>query len=141
MPGSDESVVLKNDLAEIGRLADVVAAFGARNGLPERDVHAIHLALEEVVTNVISYGYEDDERHDISVSLCVEGDGIVLEVRDDGRAFDPTRVPDPDVERPLAERPIGGLGLFLVRKSMDSVEYRRERDENVLSMTRSLGVS
>jgi anti-sigma regulatory factor (Ser/Thr protein kinase) len=88
--------------------------------------------LEEIITNVISYGYKDGLGHEISVRLSWKDPNIKVEVEDDGRPFNPLEAPPPDMVKPLAERNVGGLGIHLVREMMDELEYRRESDKNIL---------
>jgi serine/threonine-protein kinase RsbW len=128
------SIQLKNDLAELERLSQAIADFAAGSGLPAKFLFDINLALEEIVTNVISYGYEDDREHAITVRFLLEQEELTAEVEDDARPFNPLDAPEPDLDRPLEERPIGGLGIHLVRKVMDRLEYRRQDGKNILIM-------
>jgi serine/threonine-protein kinase RsbW len=131
-------ITLRNELTELSRLAQAVEAFGKAGGLSDGDVYAANLVLEEIVTNVIRYGYGDGGEHEIRIRADLDGDEMHLEVEDDGRPFNPLGAKAPDIDLPLAERPIGGLGIFLVRKLMDQVVYRREGDLNVLTMRKRL---
>jgi sigma-B regulation protein RsbU (phosphoserine phosphatase) len=134
MTGETISVELKNRLAEIERLSQIIDAFGKRHHLTSQVLFNLSLALEEILTNVISYGYADSDEHRIIVRLSLKQGELTAEVEDDGRPFNPLEAPEPDVERSLGERPIGGLGIHLVRKSMDRLEYRREEGKNLLVM-------
>jgi anti-sigma regulatory factor (Ser/Thr protein kinase) len=133
---------LRNDLAELERLGVAIEAFGARHGLSTAAIFDVHLALDEILTNVISYGYDDDQPHAVTVRLSIDGAHrprrVQVEVEDDGRAFNPLAVVPPDVDAPVEERPIGGLGIFLVRRVMDDLEYRRQQGKNVLVMRKAL---
>jgi len=124
----------KNDLSEIERVSQFATEFGERVGLPERIIFAMNLALEEILVNIINYGYEDGGVHDIRVRLAIDGAGaLVIEVEDDARPFDPTSMPDVDLEQSLEDRNIGGLGIHLVRTLFDDFEYhRREPHGNLL---------
>ncbi len=124
--------LLRNDLAELQRLNQLVSDFAESHGLPSELVFRVTLVLEEIITNVISYGYEDEMEHEISVRLSWEDPDMKIEVEDDGRPFNPLEAPPPDMLKPLAERPVGGLGIHLVREMMDKLEYRRENDKNLL---------
>ena len=129
------SVTLVNDLSEIERLSRLVEAFGEAEGLGAEPIFSVNLALDEVVTNVIRYGHDDDGRqHPIVVRLALEDGVLTAEVEDDGRPFNPLDAPPPDINASLEDRPIGGLGIHLVRSVMTSVEYRRENGRNVLTM-------
>jgi sigma-B regulation protein RsbU (phosphoserine phosphatase) len=126
------SVRLRNDLSEVQRLSQIVTDFAAQHHLAPELVFRVNLVLEEIVTNVISYGYDDSLEHEISVRLSWQDPRIELEVEDDGRPFNPLEAPEPEVERPLIERPVGGWGIHLIRRMMDDLEYRREGDKNCL---------
>jgi serine/threonine-protein kinase RsbW len=126
------SIQLANQLSEIGRLADIVERFGADSGLPEETVFQINLALDEIVANVIRHAHGDNGHHEIVVRLEAHHDGVVAEVEDDGVAFNPLEAPPPDVDVPVEQRRIGGLGIHIVRTMMDSVQYRREGERNLL---------
>jgi anti-sigma regulatory factor (Ser/Thr protein kinase)/class 3 adenylate cyclase len=132
------NLTIDNDLAEISRLAQVVEEFCATRGLAADVAHAINLALDEVLANTISYGYDDEAKHRIDISLATAGDRLTVTIRDDGRPFDPTEAPPPDLEAGLADRPVGGVGLHLVRAMMDGLDYRRVEGRNELTLTKFL---
>ena len=99
--------------------------------------YAVNLAIDEILTNTISYGYEDDERHQIEIIVQVEADALVVVMVDDSMPFDLALAPDRDLEASLEDTPLGGLGLFLVHQMMDSVEYRREEGCNVVTLIKN----
>ena len=134
-------LTLHNNLDELGRLASELETFCALHGLGPKVLNALNLALEEVVTNVISYGFDDGEVHDIAVSLEMRGGELTASVEDDGAAFDPLSKADPDVEASIDDRRIGGLGVLLVKRLMDDVTYARIDGRNVLSMRKRLSAS
>ena len=125
---------LKNNLSEIERLSQIVTEFGGLNNLSPKVLFAVNLALEEILTNIISYGYEDNNEHVIVIRLSLKDEELVAEVEDDGRPFNPLEVPEPDISRPLEDRKIGGLGIHLVRNLMDGLEYRRYGGKNISVM-------
>jgi len=125
---------LKNNLSEIERLSQIVTEFGGLNNLSPKVLFAVNLALEEILTNIISYGYEDNNEHVIVIRLSLKDEELVAEVEDDGRPFNPLEVPKPDISRPLEDRKIGGLGIHLVRNLMDGLEYRRYGGKNISVM-------
>lgn len=133
------SVQLKNNLSELQRMNQIVTAFGERHGLASELVFRLTLVLEEIITNAISYGYEDDLEHEILVRLFWQDPNMRIEVEDDGRPFNPLKAPSPDMGKPLAERQVGGLGIHLVREMMDELEYRRENDKNLLILKTKFG--
>jgi len=129
---------VRNDTAELARVAAALEAFAAEHGLGDKDVFDVTLALDEVLTNVIWYAFDGGAEQWIDVRVTLGDLDLEVEVRDGGRAFDPLSVPAVDLalERPAEEREIGGLGMHLVRHAMHALEYRREDDRNVLTMRR-----
>lgn len=127
-------IVLSNDLSEIARLHREVENFGQKCGLSSKTRFELNLILEEVLANIISYGYDDDQRHEIVVRADLGNGELVIEVEDDGRAFNPLQSPPPDLEQPLEQRKVGGLGLHLVRELTSSIEYTRREEKNHLVM-------
>ena len=133
------SITCPNRLAEIGKAAELIEAFGAAHGLSPGVVFKLNLALDEVVTNIISHAYDDADDHQIAIRVALDGEGVLVRVEDDGRAFNPLDAPRPDLGLDLANRAIGGLGVHIVRSVMDALEYRRENDRNILIMRKRTG--
>jgi anti-sigma regulatory factor (Ser/Thr protein kinase) len=120
-------LTLNNRLQEIPPLAEVVADFLDGMGVEQATTLRINLCLDELLTNTIQYGYSDGQPHEISVELLVEHGELHIEIIDDAQPFDPLQEsPPPDLHSPLEERPIGGLGLHLVRQLTDSQHYERD---------------
>jgi len=112
--------------------------FARDHELPDRVLQAADLSLEEHLTNVMNYGFDDAQIHEILVRLEMVDGGFQIEVEDDGRAFNPLEYPGPNLNLPLSERPIGGLGIHLIRSFMDELGYRREGGRNVFQMRKHL---
>jgi anti-sigma regulatory factor (Ser/Thr protein kinase) len=98
----------------------------------------LNLALEELITNTIFYGIQDDQPHTISVKFSLTENALNIEIRDDGIEFNPLQLPDPDLEIAAEERQIGGLGIYLVKQVMDRFEYSREEPYNIVTLTKKL---
>jgi serine/threonine-protein kinase RsbW len=124
---------LKNDLAEITRLAEELEAFCDANEIAPGVVMALNLSLEEAVTNVINYGFDGGD-HTIDVELVAADGAVTATINDDGKEYNPLLREDPDVHASLDERGIGGLGVLLVKKLMDDVAYERRDGRNILTM-------
>ncbi len=105
---------LTNDLTELQRLAQHVDEVCPRHDVPSAVALTFNLALEEAVTNIISYGYDDTAAHEIRVRISFVDRILRAEITDDGRRFDPLQVEPPDTAATIENRPIGGLGVFLV---------------------------
>ena len=131
------AATLANRRSEIERLHRMVEAFSEQHRVPDDVVFAVNLALDEIVTNIIVHGYADGGQHEIRVAIALDADAIEATVRDDAPSFDPLLVPPIDLEAVGADRPIGGLGVHLVRSVMDSVHYRRDGGENVVVIKKS----
>jgi anti-sigma regulatory factor (Ser/Thr protein kinase) len=131
--------IFVNERSEIRRVGELAERFGAQAGLSEEDVMSVNLVLDELVSNVIENAYEDTARHEIHVSMTFEGGELTIRVEDDGREFDPLQKPPPDLDLPLEERPVGGLGIHIVRTVMDAVEYERRDGRNILTMHKTIG--
>lgn len=130
---------VKSDFAEIPTANEAVSRWLAeRNAPPALDYHA-NLALEELVTNCIKYGYADAAQHVIEVELKLSATEMVLTVTDDGLPFNPLAQPEPDTSLPVEDRPIGGLGIHLLRKMSDRMEYERRGEKNQVTIRKSLG--
>jgi anti-sigma regulatory factor (Ser/Thr protein kinase) len=132
------TITLTNHLAELPRLADAVAAFVAEQRISERDGFELGLVLEEIFANIVSYGFDEPASHAVEVSL-ERRDGVVhVHVADAGQPFDPRDVPPPDLAADLEHRPIGGLGIHLVRKLTEDLAYERQAGINHLSFRKTL---
>jgi len=129
---------LRNDLQEIERMTQEVAAWRQQQALSEEVEFQIDLVLDEIVSNVIRHGLKDHEPHIIVVNLSCNGDDLTLEVEDDGVPFNPLKAPPPDITKPIEERRIGGLGIHLVRTIMNTLEYERRGEKNHLLMRKNL---
>lgn len=137
---SDERLTLRiaNDLAELTRVSESVDDFCAAHDLPADCGFKLNIALEELLTNTISYGYDDAQRHEIALDIAIEGDVLVAELSDDGQPFDPLQAPPPDLDSPIEERRIGGLGVHLVKSMMDDVAYTYRDGRNYIRLSKRI---
>jgi anti-sigma regulatory factor (Ser/Thr protein kinase) len=137
----DLELRIPNDLAAMARLADAVARFVAAHQLSDAVANALNVCVDEAVSNAINHGYAAGARGEIAVRLARRADRVVLEIEDDGAPFDPLQAPEPDLSLPLAERPIGGLGVHLMRNLMDEVAYARVGDKNLLKLVKNVATT
>ena len=136
--GPGELVIpLRSRLEEIGRLARLLEAFGEAHAIPADVLLCVNLALDEVITNIVLHAYPDAQEHEIVTRFRLEGSDLVVEVDDDGLAFDPLELPAVDPEARAHAGAIGGLGVHIVRMVMDDLAYRRTGDRNVLTMRKA----
>ncbi len=132
---ADRTLTLKNDISELERLAAFLEELGDTFGLPLKIVMNLNLVLEELVTNIIFYGYEDKSPHEIVLDFSVDDEKVGIAITDDAKPFDPTKKETPDsLEKSIEDRNIGGLGIHLVSTLMDSFTYHRENNNNVLNL-------
>ncbi|MBQ7253995.1 MAG: SpoIIE family protein phosphatase [Bacteroidales bacterium] len=132
------NLTLKNDVKEIARLGDFIKSFLSRLHLEPKTAANIRLALEEIVVNAVSYAYPEGTEGEITVEASSDCSKAVFTVTDNGQPFDPTKVESADISVDIENRPIGGLGLLLARKIMDSIEYQRNGSRNVLTLSKNI---
>ena len=118
-------LTIRKDLQSLISLNSLVIPFLERQQVPGRETYAVRLAVEELLTNCIKFTRQEPYSDDVDVLLEVGVEGILLRLEYEGPDFDPRDAPVPDVGAPLAERPLGGLGLYLVQNMVDDLEYAR----------------
>jgi sigma-B regulation protein RsbU (phosphoserine phosphatase) len=123
------------DLKEIERVNSEFQEFALARDVPSGPVQKVCIVLDELLNNIISYGFDDDESHEISVDVAVYPDHLLIEVSDDGIPFNPFDRIGPDVTLSVEEREIGGLGVLLVTEMMDEYHYQRHKNKNSVTMT------
>jgi serine/threonine-protein kinase RsbW len=124
--------------AELRKIVALVEQFAAENRLPQAVVNDIDVALDEALSNIMAYGYEEPGSGTIVVRLAYQNGEVRVEVEDAGRAFDPLHAAPPDLTADLAERQVGGLGIHFIRSLMDTVSYDRIDGRNQLRMIKQV---
>ena len=128
------SLTIKSNRDELDRIIAAVEDLGQRENWPPDLVFRVNLVLEEMGLNIMDHGL-DDGLHDIEITLTSDEDVLTIDIMDDGRPFDPlSDAPAPDLDAPIEDRRVGGLGVYLVRNMMDEMTYRREDDKNHLTL-------
>jgi phosphoserine phosphatase RsbU/P len=130
--------VFQNELKELNKLSEKLEMLGEEWELSPGVVMNMNLALEELVTNTIFYGIKDENPHVITVSFELDKGVLSVEIRDDGIPFNPLDISEPDLDVPVEERKIGGLGIYLVKKVMDDFKYCRDGSYNVITLKKKL---
>jgi serine/threonine-protein kinase RsbW len=133
-----ENIVITNNVEELPVLAVKIEELAEKWELPVALTMNLNLVLEEAVSNIIFYAFKDREKHEISISISLESRILMIEIMDEGIPFDPTTLKKPDLTLPAEERPIGGLGIFLITKIMDSVNYSRINNQNILTLIKNI---
>ncbi len=123
-----QDLLLTNDLAVLPQVRDLVATAVVKGGFPEQLLNRLQIAVDEAVTNIIEHGYEERPRGSahIQISVSVNPDEFRVSIIDQGQSFDPGTLGDIDIDRHVAAGKSGGLGVFLMRKIMDVVDYHYE---------------
>ncbi len=132
------SFTLKSDLSELETLCRELEAIGARLKLPQRCLFEINLVLDEVFTNIISYGFKDESEHAINVTIASNRDTLTVTVEDDGIPFNPVDRSAPKMPCAIEDCQIGGLGIHLIKRLVDEVCYSRQSGRNVLTFRKSI---
>ena len=134
----NKQLILKNQVEELSRVEGFLDELAANWSLPLSLMLSLNLALEEAITNIIFYGYDDEAPHDIVIDFAKTGNILEIKIIDDGHEYDPTTRPDPDITLAAEDRPIGGLGIFLIKKVMDQVDYQRKDNKNQLTLIKRI---
>jgi serine/threonine-protein kinase RsbW len=123
-----------NNLPALSHATNQAMAFLARHGVGGPAAYAINLAIEEMATNVLKYGYDDTAEHLIGLQAEVQPHKVALVLEDDGHEFNPLLAAPPDLSLSLDEREPGGLGICLVRQFSERVNYERQDGKNRLTI-------
>ncbi len=132
------SITLKNKINEIVLLDSFLEKLSEKWEAVAKHSFNINLALEEAVTNVINYAFEDDNEHLIKLDFSLKNRELKITITDDGIEFNPLLKEDPNTELSLEERKIGGLGIFFVKKIMDNIDYERINNKNILTLIKKV---
>jgi anti-sigma regulatory factor (Ser/Thr protein kinase) len=131
-------LTLHNQASEITLAHQALDQFVANHSLRLAGLARLHVAIEEHLTNIISYGYRPGQTGTIQIRLALTDTNLRVEIEDDARPFNPLQAAEIDTSVPLKNKPVGGLGVFLIRKSVDKLEYRRVGERNVLVLVKGL---
>jgi serine/threonine-protein kinase RsbW len=132
------SFALKNDISELKTLCRQLESIGGALGLPQRFVFEINLALDELFTNIISYGFNDGSEHAIQVCIAANDRILTITVEDDGIPFNPIERVEPRLPATIEDCTVGGLGIYLIKNLMDDVFYRRKQGKNILTLKKNI---
>jgi anti-sigma regulatory factor (Ser/Thr protein kinase) len=127
-----------SDRAELAKIEPFTAEFASAAGLSDKDLFALQIVVEELVTNVVDYGGVPAGEHAARVNLAAENETLTIVITDRGAEYNPLLREDPDVTLPAEERPIGGLGVHFCKKLTDAQSYARVDGENILTLTKKL---
>ena len=129
-----EKITVPAKLENLEAMIDFILDGAKECGFDNKKIYLIRLCSEEALMNVISYAYPDEDgKIEITYNIK-EGKQFVIKIIDWGVPFDPLALPEPDIDAPMEDRDIGGLGIYLIRENMDEVDYRRDKDRNILTL-------
>lgn len=127
---------IQNSVEELHRVVDFLDQLEKEWSLPRGLKSSVNLALEEALSNIIFYAFEKNTKNKIDIEFQLKKEKLIISVKDDGKYYDPIAKADPDTSLSAEERPVGGLGIFLIKEIMDEVEYQRIDNTNQLSFVK-----
>ena len=128
------TLTIRNGIEDLQAAALELDAFIEEHGLPAKTAYVVQLTVEEMVSNIIKYAFDDTAGHGILIEISPKPSHVMVHVEDDGRGFTPTGAPEPDTGASLADREIGGLGIHLIRRMAAAVDYTRVGGRNILDV-------
>jgi sigma-B regulation protein RsbU (phosphoserine phosphatase) len=135
---AEQQIVIKNELSELIAVNEKFENFSQESDIPQEVSLKFNIIFDEILSNVISYAYNDDDEHDIEIRMERAGKRVTVTITDDGVPFNPLSEKKPNTDLSLEDREIGGLGIHLVRNLVDDVSYQRRIGKNVMTMMRNL---
>ncbi len=130
------SINIKNKLVEITSAIEQFESFGIEYNIPNAIIQKFNIAFDELLNNIISYGYNDEREHTIEVEIELRGERLIIILTDDGVPFNPFKKDPPDTMLSVEERGIGGLGIHIVKSLMDEYDYKRNVDKNIITLVK-----
>jgi len=132
MKHAEVKVTVKNRIEDLLRVNALFESFATQHDIGGRLRYHLLVSIEEILTNIIKYGFDEEGVHPIHITFRRVEDQIEMEFEDRGREFNPLEIGEPDLDSPIEDRQLGGLGIHLVKKMVDEAKYRREGDRNIL---------
>ena len=132
------SFELKSDLSELETLCQHLNKFGQITGLSLTCATDINICLDELFTNIVSYGFADDQEHIIRFTINLDNHVLTIKIEDDGVPFNPLKKKAPKLPADVESANIGGLGIHITRELVDEINYERKRGKNRLTIKKSI---
>jgi anti-sigma regulatory factor (Ser/Thr protein kinase) len=130
--------VINNQVKELTTMAGRINKLAEDWKLPQALTMNINLVIEEALSNIIFYAFPDNDQHEIKVLLTLDNNQLTIKITDNGIPFNPLSQQQPDISLPVEERPIGGLGIFLISQIKDKMHYTRRNNQNILKLNKSI---
>lgn len=137
MKNPEVRVTVKNRIEDLLRVNSVFESFATQHDIGGRLRYHLLVSIEEILTNIIKYGFDEEGIHPIHVTFRHSQGQVEMEFEDRGREFNPLEIGEPDLDTPIENRQLGGLGIHLVKQMMDEAKYRREGDRNILMLRKA----
>jgi anti-sigma regulatory factor (Ser/Thr protein kinase) len=137
MKNPEIKITVKNRIEDLLRVNSVFESFATQHEIGGRLRYHLLVSIEEILTNIIKYGFDEEGVHPIHITFRHINENVEMEFEDRGREFNPLEISEPDLDTPIENRQLGGLGIHLVKKMMDEAKYRREGDRNILMLRKS----
>lgn len=132
------TVSIVNNLSEIEKITNEVENLWSKYKLPLKIMYNINISIDELLSNIINYGFDDSSKHLISVEFELSNKVFTLKIIDDGKPFNPLEIDEPDINSSLEEREIGGLGIFIVKNLVDKIDYQRINNKNIILIVKNI---
>jgi serine/threonine-protein kinase RsbW len=122
----------------LAEVRDFVAAHAEQRGLSQKEISEIRLAVDEAYTNIIKHAYKGDGQKQVNIEIGSDASRLWISLIDEGKSFDPSTYSEPDLLKRIKEKKRGGMGVYLIRKLMDQVQYNRKGQKNEIRMVKNL---
>jgi anti-sigma regulatory factor (Ser/Thr protein kinase) len=130
--------VVENQIEELSALAEGIDDLAEKWDLSQALAMNINLVIEEALSNIIFYAFTDNDKHEIKISVSLNNNMLIIKITDNGIPFNPLEQQQPDINLPAEDRPVGGLGIFLISQIMDEMHYDRQKNHNILTLNKSI---
>lgn len=135
---TSKTILIKNQLSEISRVSEQFDQFVQSNNINDKIKQQMKMVLDELLNNTISYGFPDHDDHEIEIQFECTSARLITRITDDGIPFNPFIAKTPDTTLSIEDRAIGGLGILLVKKVVDKVEYQRRMNQNHIILIKDI---
>ncbi|MDR9415378.1 MAG: ATP-binding protein [Gracilimonas sp.] len=133
-----QTLTVEASTEHLAKVRNFVAAHAEQIGLDQKDVSEIRLAVDEAYTNIIKHAYKNDAKMNVNIEIGSNGEQLWISLMDEGKSFDPSSYNEPDLMQRIKEKKRGGMGVYLIRKLMDQVQYNRTGHTNEIRMVKKL---
>ena len=130
--------VIENQIEELPALAEKIDELAEKWELSQVITMNINMVLEEALSNIMFYAFKDSSKNEIKISVSLTNKKITIKIIDKGIPFNPLSLQQPDITLPAEERPIGGLGVYLISQIMDKMSYTRQMNQNILTLNKNI---